>query len=97
MFYGDIDNWEDNSLELIFDSGFVSRNPSSNEDFELYPDGVEYHDWHEQVEDETILTHNNSGVYENIIEKEAGRDVVMINVQGRDDGTVWHYTVVEGN
>lgn len=85
--------WED--LELIFCSGWVSLNPSTYENLAMYPEGLLLHDWHERVELSYRITFrgNPGGGYESIIRKEAGTDVLLIQVEGRDEGTIWDYVV----
>ncbi len=90
VYYGE---WED--LTLIFDSGWVSVSPEAQEDPAMYPEGVEHHDWHEDVELSDRLPWDDGGLYEAVITKESGRDVLMIEVEGRDDGTLWDYMVDE--
>ncbi len=79
----------------VFDSGFVSDAPGGYQNDPLYPEGVEYHDWHEDVEVEDMITGRNSGVYEAIIVKEAGYNVLLIEVEGRSSTTLWRYVVIE--
>jgi len=91
--YGKMDDWDD--LEGIFASGWVSHNPSNWEDPSMYPEGIEFHDWHENVElkdwNPNWYFGRPGGKYKWIIEKESGKDVLMIRIEGRDEGTIWDY------
>lgn len=101
VYYGDENLFDNEYFEefkkgyKVFDSGFVSQAPAGYQDDPLYPEGVELHDWHEDVVEESRITFNNSGLYEAIIEKEAGNDVLLIEVEGRSSTTLWRYIVDE--
>lgn len=90
VYYG---AWE--TLELIFCSGWVSLNPTFYANPAMYPEGVEYHDWHENVVLSNRITFRGSagGGYASIITKESGKNVLVIEVEGRDEGTIWDYIV----
>jgi len=83
--------WDD--PERIFDSGWVSLNPPMYEDPSLYPEGVEEHDWHEDVELSNVLTFNGQpgGHFPGIVIKEPDKDLLVVEVEGRDNGTIWDY------
>lgn len=90
VFYGD---WEE--LELLFCSGWVSINPQNYQNLPTYPEGVYAHDWHEEVELDFRLTFIDSagGKFEGLITRQAGKEVLMVQVEGRDSGTIWDYVV----
>lgn len=93
--YGELDDWEDLEFDFeIFASGWVSHEPDRWEDPSMYPEGIQFHDWHENVELSgwnPNWTWGPGGKYEGILEKEYGKDVLMIRVEGRDTGTLWDY------
>ncbi len=94
VYYGDIDEWKEDSheFELIFNSLWVSQSPQSYIDPSRYQPDPKHHDWHENVEGVSWLQWwGPGGKYEAIIEKEADRDVLMIETEGRDNGTIWDY------
>ncbi len=81
-------------LTKIFNSSWVSQNPAAFENPTMYPEGVQFHDWHENVIGVNWLGGwGTGGMYEAIISKEGGKDVLLIHVEGRDSGTVWDYKI----
>lgn len=92
IFYGD---WQ--NMEEVFASSWVSLKPDKYEEEypDRYPEGVNSHDWHEKVKlsEKIMFDGNSGGVYEGIIEKEAGKNVLKVKVLGKDEGTIWDYII----
>ena len=74
--------------ELIFESGWVSRNPGSYGEPQ-YPGGVTAHDDHPNVVINNELS-SNGGKYEAIIVYD-GTDEITVRAEGIESGTAWIY------
>ncbi|MCF8009124.1 MAG: hypothetical protein K9K32_05110, partial [Halanaerobiales bacterium] len=94
VYYGNMEDWENRTLEKVFASSWVSYKPERWENPQLYPEGIKLHNWHNDV----VFSNWNpnwsygaGGKYQEIIVKEANKNIVMVEIEGRDDNTIWDY------